>query len=60
MIIAFLCTSLIMGLFISCVWSSRGVNLLIKMAAVLYTIWTTFILFAYFVQTVDLGSMRLF
>lgn len=45
MLITYLIVSLVMGIFMSYIWSSNGwTNTVIKMLFTLYTIWTAFML----------------
>jgi hypothetical protein len=61
MLIAFLATSALMGLFISYIWSSNGfANVCIKMVFSFYTLWAMLLLAGSLWPLVNNGSMRLF
>jgi hypothetical protein len=61
MFFAYILTSLVIGLFMSYVWSSNGfVNTMIKVGFTLYTLWTAAIAIGYLAPKIAESGMRLF
>jgi hypothetical protein len=61
MLIAFLITTVLFGMFISYIWSSKSfLDVIIKMVFSFYTIWAILLLAGAVWPMVNNGSMKLF
>lgn len=60
MMISFLFVSILFGMFVSYLWSSKGaLNTLIKMAFTIYTLWAILMLMGVVIPMINSGQMRL-
>lgn len=61
MFIAYILVSLVIGLFMSYIWSSKGfANTMIKVGFSIYTLWTAAIAIGYLAPRIAESGMRLF